>query len=210
MNDSGKMILRLALFGGLVVLTALLGLLVGEWSVPKEVPVRVAEIAPSPRSPAGDPVRTNQQAEEELLASPTSATPPLYFSLAPDAEGNWDNALQQVALAANAGVHRYVVPVQFHWYGNDRIGDALDIPRAILEVDAQASLLLKLDLNPDDSWIQENAEAVVGEKFPRPASRLWLEAVQSNLEALQGAVADTNLSEQIAGYILTAFEDGEW
>jgi hypothetical protein len=70
MIASGKILLRLILFGGLIVLTALLGLLVGEWSVPKEVPVRVTEIASAPPAPAGSTVATSQQEEEERLPSP--------------------------------------------------------------------------------------------------------------------------------------------
>ena len=211
MNQSGKLLLGLALFMGLLCVVTVAGLLAGEWSVPKRAILVETVDEASPVSSDNETPRAsadgNDVVEEESAAA---VAPPLYFSLAPTKEGDWSRALEEVAMASSSGVHRYVVPIQFTWDDAGPGAVGLDAAKKIIEIDARASLLLRVDLNPDVSWLEAHPGEVVAGKYPKLGSTSWRESVRIQIVALQKSVAEGNWAGRVEGYVLTALADGQW
>lgn len=203
---------RVLLFGlgvlGLMALAGALGLWLGGLSVP-DMPV-----------PAGPPV-PGQPAAGPFAARPAEmkyvdpAAPPLYLYADPERGGSWEIYEEEIRMAAAAGVHQHIVPVNAPWNGKEDLESVLAPLDRIVAADPKAAMLLKVNLNPPEDWLRANIDhaAKIGgqtKRYPAPASPVWLAAARAALEVLVKGVQKGPHGARIIGYELAALQDGLW
>ncbi len=193
-------------FGLLLAGAALAGLYLGRLSVPIEVRT-VAEREESPK-PAAAP----QDAEVSYI---DPDAPPLFFSPGIPQDGSLDIPVAEVAMAADAGVHQYFLPVSLTWEGPEHGEGAFRVMQRVAEADPMAAMMLSVDLNPPQAWLEMHRNAArAGEDgalaYPSVCSQAWLEDAAGKLAALVGAVEASAMRGRVMGYVLCALRDGRW
>ncbi len=201
-------LLRLLGFFGLVLLVALLGGLAGRLSMMGQPSVALPE-APGPAAAGAAP---QPAAPADAGDAPAPIDAPLYFAMQPNAQGDWTAAYAQAGMAAAAGVRRYVVPITFTWAEGEIAQGALQPVLALLERVPEAEVLLAVDLNPAEAWLAAHPEARHGggADYAGPTSPAWLAACQGKLSGLLAGVNAHALEARVQGYVLRAFENGQW
>ena len=185
-----------------VVLVALLAALAGLWLGNQSV--RLHEEAP-PR-PQVVPTPT-----ADAIAEDVPQPPPLFlFTSAPEDTGG--AVAEQVAMAADAGIHQFVLPVGLPW---DRAAEGFLAPLdVLLQIDPAAKVLLYVMLDPPPAWLgaHPNDAVQVGGKQTGQvciASRVWLRDVQAALGTLTEA-AQAAHGERMLGYVVACLHRGRW
>lgn len=157
----------------------------------------------------------DQALEAESAESPDAAgqgAPPLYFFANLRSGAGQAVVAEEIAMAADAGVHQYVIPVALPWAGDM---DAFLGPLEILtEIDPEASFLVYVTLDPPAAWLEAHPNevaqaAAMGPAYPSMASEVWLRDTEAALEALVGAV-QTSYGERVQGYVLACLDSGHW
>jgi hypothetical protein len=169
----------------------------------------------------GDPASTAELAEvlEEAEraregTTGTQAPPVFFFAKGPISEAP-ETVLDQIGLAARAGVHRHVLTLRLSWDDPPTYRDATDLLHRILEVDAAASLVLNLDLNPPLAWLTEHPteaypSSATADATVCVASEEWQHQAGERIAALFKALYAARLQDRIAGVMLSALGDGAW
>ncbi len=188
-----------------VVAAGIAGLLAGRWSVP-EVPIPDVVLEAEP----------GQEADvQRVIAADAPPGPPLYLF----ARENPDDpalAIDQRALAANAGIHRYVIAVSPDWEEVEPAQpDVVDRLDTLVQADPNAGFLLAVDLNPPTDWLLAHPDETVeagGDKRPyaSAASHAWLRDAETALTGLVARVGASRWGQRVLGYVLMAQEDGRW
>lgn len=192
--DSRRMSLYMAGVLLLIGTAGVLGLWLGKRSVPVEDDVTgvssksVAQSAPSPR-----------------------ALPLYLYANVPTGTAR-DVVAKEIALAADSGIHQYVLPVVLPWQGD--LAVFVEPMEFVLERDPAARFLLRVTLDPPVEWLGKHPEdaARVGEEATLSvslASEAWADDAQAGLEALVSA-ADSAAPDRIEGYILACLDGGQW
>ncbi len=212
MSETGKsdnriLYNRILLLLGLMALAGAAGWWMGKWSVPEEAPAvpRTAESAPE--KPGGD-TPGEQAAKEEKH-------PPVYLHVRLDTDADWAVALQEAAMAAEAGVHQYLVPVELAWTEGEQVDDPAARLKRFVEVDPKASFLLKLNLNPSAQWLQAHpADTMVSDNPAQPcvsaASQQWIEDAKIALTGMMEKLEGSEVSRRLSGYVPCALLEGQW
>ncbi len=206
-NSHYKVILRLAGVVVFLALAGLLGMMLGRWTAPDFAP-----LAPVAEKPSSPPPAPTMEAEETVTEE---TPPPVFFGIGAIPEGNLPLILDQVAMARDAGVHRYVFPVPFPWSGPRELEESLRLVEAVINTDPQAAFLLKLNLNPPEEWLATHPEdrmVVGGESRPyaTPASRAWIEETGKVLAAVVAGMELSPHNNRVLGYLLTALGEERW
>lgn len=152
----------------------------------------------------------------ESAATGEAHNPPLYFMASPPPGADLSVFLDEVTLAAGAGVNRVIVSVPVPWPGSaSDTAAAVDRLRRVFAANPRASVLVRADLNPPATWLEQHASATVtvgGERQPYPcvASPAWLHDAQEALTALATAIDEAFPRERFEGCLLAALEQGQW
>ena len=191
--------IRLRVFA--VVVVALLAALAGFWLGNQSV--RLDEEAPPRPQVVATPTA-------DAIAEDEPQPPPLFFfTSAPEDTGG--AVAEQVAMAADAGIHQYVLPVALPWAG---VADFLGPLDVLAGIDPAATVLLYVTLDPPAAWLEahpDHAAQVGGKRTGQVciASQLWLRDVEAALGALIGA-AQAAHGERILGYVVACLDHGRW
>lgn len=210
-NSRYPIIFRLAGVAALLLLAAIGGMVAGRWTAPELIPPPpTTEVsAPAPAAPPAAPQIASTASHEE------EGAPPVFFAIGAIAEGNWPMMLEQIAMARDAGVHQYILPVPFPWGGPKDLEESLHLLDALLNTDPQAMFILKLNLNPPEEWLATHPEdrmVTGGESraYASPASKAWIEETGKVLAALVSGVELSPHHEHVLGYLLTALGEERW
>jgi len=184
----------------LVILAVLAGLWLGEKSVHFE----------EGTLPAHSPAPVAAGAAPEAGAA---GAPPLFFLVHIPSGAGEAAVLEEIKMAADAGIHQYVVRVPLPWRGdmNAFLGP-IDL---LTQADPNATMFLYLTLDPPPAWLAANpAEAArVAGREPSSASlasEVWRRDAHSALEALASAINVSLRSGSILGYVVGCLDAGQW
>jgi hypothetical protein len=198
--------LRLLLVAGVLGISALAGLLLGEWSVPDFTP---ATPGGSPPTSASGP--RGSKTEPDSYINPDA--PPIFFHVGGDACGAL--AREEIALAAAAGLHQYMISVPAPWNGAAALADILSDIQCVVEADPEAAILLSVNLNVPEVWLNAHPDhrmalAGQGQPYACVASTVWLDYARESLGTLLSGIAAGTLSKRVLGYAVSALAEGRW
>jgi hypothetical protein len=144
----------------------------------------------------------------------TSPSPsPCYFLVTIPAGAAESSVMEEIAMAAAAGVHQYVLTVPLPWQGEM---DAVLKPiQKLVQRDPDAKLMLHLRLDPPASWLASHPDATVlvdgkPTEYVSLASTAWQQDATTALEALVSAVNAALTPRQLTGYVIACLEEGRW
>lgn len=205
--------IRLVIVLCLLVVAAMAGLYLGRVSVGDDPPA-----APRVAQPPAASVRQVDTAPAFVPEERGDVSPPVYFWAGHVDEENWSLVGEQVKLAANAGVHQYIVPVSPAWSESAREASAVQYLERLeryLSWNNRARLLLQVNLNPPVAWFEVHPEAAIQingnlQPYPSPTSPVWQDAARSALEHLIQTVESGPFRERVQGYVLGALLDERW
>ncbi len=204
---------RVLIFLGLMVVAVVLGLYLGKVSVGNDPiiatlnnPVSVSE---------GEAKKEGEGAKEK---EQSLQAPPVYFYPGMIEDDNWNPVLEQIAMASESGVHQYIVTISPDWTDTDmRIKSEryASILQHYLDVDPKARFLIQVDLNPPVPWFEAHPDAAVQindafQPYPCPASVLWRDDAARVLGDVFSAMASSDHSKNILGYVLCALKGLRW
>ncbi len=201
-GSESSVLLRVAGVGVLLLIAGVAGLVVGQWSAPEYVPA-----APEAHEPGQLPTGAKQTPSEEL--QPLEEVPLFFFTGQPKQE-NLTLVGEEVAMAAKAGVHRYVLPVPLPWESGEEASASLEPVRHALEHDPTARFLLQVDCNPSAAWLDQRPDERVGADYASTSSQDWLNVTCLGLASLLKSLDDSGLGERVQGFILCGLEEGQW
>ena len=209
-SDNSALYLRIIILLALMAAAGGAGLWLGKRSVPEDTP-------PLPPS-----------AQEQLAATPAGkpstpppvpaadpAAPPVFFSAHPRNEDAWKVVLEEVAMASEANIHQYIVPVDLSWSEEAAAADPLAVLKRYISADPKATFFVQVSVNPDETWRKAHpAELMVVNgtplPFPSASSEQWMEDARSALTRLMEAVEGGEVSRRIGGYVLRGLVDDIW
>ena len=205
-TDRTGVLLRIAAVVALLAAAGAGGLYLGRLSVPAEV--RTIRPETDPAKPAPDP-------DEAAVAYIDPGAPPVFFAPGVPSDGSLDISCAEVAMAAEAGVHQFFVPVAFSWDAPETGERALKVMARVAEAAPRAAMVLSVDLNPPRSWLETHrngarAGADGTLAYPSVASEAWLREASERLKALAGAVQASPMRKRVMGYMLCALGEGRW
>jgi hypothetical protein len=179
----------------------------GWWLANLTAPSYETTAAPAPRAPVAEPAT-----RAPVAAAYTPPEPPLYLyvNTLPGA----DTALtgEEIRMAAQAGIHNYIITAPLPWGGEDEPGYIIDRVDWVLQLDPEAQILVELTLDPPLDWLArhpDDAFKTGGKTFPyiSPASEPWRAEVETLLERV---MADAAGREALRGVVLACLEEGNW
>ena len=162
--------------------------------------------------PVAGQAATKAAAPAAAHASPVQA-PPLYFNVHVPSGPAQSVVAEEVAMAASAGIHQYVIEVPLPWEGD--MNAFLGPIALVTQADPKAAFFLYVDLNPPPAWLAAHpAEGVriagkVGH-YACLASELWRRDAHSALEALVSAMTTSEHPESVLGYFIGCLDSGRW
>ncbi len=171
---------------------------------------------------AGLPPKKTKTAEEKQRAGEGKFrrdpnAPPLFFFPGNGLNENSRPVADELAMAAKAGIHQYVVPVanMVPWQGEQTFKSVLDTVSRVLRNDTDATFLFQVDLNPTKEWLSAHGHGCAqkdptGKVFPSVACPLWTEECKKALAGLAKGVQGSPLAQHTLGYVLSALTDGHW
>ncbi len=146
-------------------------------------------------------------------AKTPAVPPPLYFHVHVPSAANQGVVADEVAMAAEAGIHQYVIDVPLPWDGD--MNAFLRPIALVVQGDPHATFFLLVDLNAPPSWGASHPDEMVrvaGKPgaYASLASEVWRREARSTLEALVSAMMTSEHPERVLGYIVGCLESGRW
>lgn len=205
MSDRMTVYLRVAAVLAMMALAVLAGLWAGRVSVPDYLASE--SNADGTQNPPETPLGGS-----DIPVEPKA--PPLFFFIGDVSDVHHAVVLEEIAMAAAAGIHQYIVPIPAPW-DDAALPYGAEILQAVVGVDPKAAFLMQVDLNPPTSWLEAHPEDAVlahGERqpFPTAASTIWLDDARSALQRLIQSLENSPLMPRVRGYIPAALADGRW
>ncbi|HOZ46503.1 MAG TPA: hypothetical protein PLO37_05975 [Candidatus Hydrogenedentes bacterium] len=165
------------------------------------------------RRPVGPAESVPVMEMSPLGESPVSA-PPLYMFADTEDDDQWPNALDEIGLAVQAGLGRFVVPVELPWTG-ECLDTALERIRSVGTVYANAAVLLRMALDPPAAWLDAHPdERLVAGGESRPyasiASEVWFQSIQDGLSRFITALNGAPDLPTVCGYMPVCLESRSW
>lgn len=206
--DSRPILTRVLIVCVAVFAAGIFGFVLGECSVDQSLPA----------IPEDSPVEITGQGRRADDApppyEPDPDAPPLFVHAGVTTSDGWDVYLREAGMAADAGLHRFIVPLSLPWSGGT-LESAQHILHRFVEVDPQASFVLALDLNPDERWLlahpsEQARPEGIPTSYPSPASRVWQEEAMGHTVTLLSELRASPLWERVQGVVLRALENGRW
>ncbi len=208
-SDNSALYLRIFILLVLMAVAGAGGLWIGKYSIPEETPAM-------PKSAGEQPVATPGKDTPESPATVLDPTaPPVYFYANPTNEDSWKTVLEEVALASESNIHRYVVPVPLTWSGETHPAEPLSVLKRYIAADPKATFLVQVSLNPDETWRQAHAGELMvvngtPQPFPSAASQQWLQDARNAFTKLMESIEGGEVSRRISGYVLRGLVDDLW
>lgn len=204
-SESPGVLLRVAAAIAVVILAGALGSWMGSRTrtVPGDLPKPV---------PAGTPAEVPPPAPAERPA----LAPPLFFYGSIQPGSDVEAVAGEVKLAAAAGVHDFILRMQFPWPDQGQDPNAALYPLDRIEQeDPDASIVLGISLNPPDAWLDAHPEAVAStgdgkKRYASVASEVWLGACRSALSSLIRQIENSGRGARVSGLMLGGLEDDRW
>lgn len=193
---------------GLIVrITGLIFLLIGASLAGLWLGEKSVEITPPPPK--------NQGEEENAAASPPPAPspPPAYFRFHfPTGRGR-EIVFEEIQMAANAGIHQYVIDVPLPWEGHT--GEILKPIQTLARIDPRATMLLELCVDPPLSWLAGHPQDALHNNsqplgYACPASGAWKKDIKKALTLLLKTIETLPNPHCVKGFLLTGLENGAW
>lgn len=203
MRPAWRILLALGILAG----AAVLGLWLGNLSVPTPPPPPPADRPAARVDPPGE------HDEPETYIDP--GAPPVFLHAPPESNGDWGAAESEIRMAAAAGLHQYLADVPAPWDGAAGLASTLAPVERVLAADPEAVFLLRVNLNPPDTWLhanREHAAHIAGQamRYTSPVSALWQEAARAALSTLAEAANEPPLKGRVLGYVPGALEQQVW
>lgn len=197
---------RLLLAILLVVGAGALGLWVGRVSVPNDMPEYGTIIGGGVHQ--AKPTRVT---DADLQAP----LPPVFFHAAPTSADHWGVVLEEVRMAAAAGVHQVIVPATLDWSGERGYNELLGQLKALTEINPRIRVFLQLSLDPSEEWATTRATEALRTKpedgpMAAPYSALWRDEAARRASDLARQLAGEKIGRHVRGYLLAALEEGRW
>ena len=207
-SDNARLYLRLLGVAVLLVITAVLGLILGRLSV-RDLGTGI----PAPETQVAQKTDDTLPPAEEVYIDPES--PPLFFLAGGIGQADPSIPLTEIALAAKAGIHQYFVPVPAPWTGDEGLAEVALVIERVIAANPKAALLLLVDLDPPEIWLEAHPDARMicgGKPLPQasPASQEWREAASAVMETLVSGMTHGPYHDRIMGYMPQALRDGRW
>ncbi len=123
-------------------------------------------------------------------------------------------AALEIKMAAENGVHQYVLSVAPSWPGQEETAGFLSTPvETVLQADPAAHILLQVELDPPAAWLSQHPAAAVSvdgalQTSPCVASPEWFDGAKEVLEQLISQVKAHEYP--ITGYIPECLRNGRW
>jgi len=200
-------LVKIVIIAAILISAAVLGIVLARWSVP-DLAIDLPELEEDEQAPGALRI-----ARDHVFVDPTA--PPVFFYAGGSMQEEWGLVEEEIMMAAEAGVHQFIVPVSAPWSPGELRPIEERLGQVIL-ADPLAAILVKVDLNPPAAWLAQHAMAQVtvgGEKQPyaSPASQTWIAAAQEALDRLVAAAqAHPEFARRIIGVIPTAMHQGQW
>ncbi len=208
-SDNSAFYLRILILLVLMALAGAGGVWMGKRSVPEETPAQPKSASEQP------PTWQAKPAPESPVPAADPTAPPVYFYAHPLGEDAWKTVLEEVAMASEANIHQYVVPVALSWSNGAASVDPLSVLKRYIAADPKATFFVQVSLNPDETWRQAHpGELMVVNGTPQPlpsaSSQQWIEDAKGALTKLTESVEGGEVSRRISGYVLRALIDDLW
>jgi len=139
--------------------------------------------------------------------------PPVYFRVCLPSGAGRDIVIEEIRMAAEAGIQQYVLTVPLPWEGD--ASTAIESIKKLLEIAPSALIMLDLKFDPPPAWLGDHPNDTLqipghDSRYACPASDVWIEDAQGALKTLLDAVAALPNPHCIRGYVIGALEDGNW
>ena len=207
---------------------AALAAVAGFWLGERSVKIDIAPPAPLPSSPA--------QPQADLPIASEGPAPPLYFLVTAPTGDPADPVLKEITMAAQTGIHQYVLSVPLSWSGPapTDVGDAeaplggdseasatgqaaatgVACVEALLGADPDASAMLRVNLNPPGDWLTAHPEAAAAAgggalDSVSLASPVWREEAARVLDVLLTGVEEHHPGI-VTGCVIACLDSGQW
>ena len=200
---------RVVIFLLLIVVTVLAGFWVAEQTAPE---IEIAKKERRPITKVTSVPETAVTEEKQVEVEP----PPLFLFVNTIDAADSSVVIEEIKMAANAGIHQYFTAVPLPWNLDDgglkAIDNSLDL---LLSTDPEARIFLYVKLDPPLSWLEANPdEAVQAEGNNQPfvcvSSEIWLDQVRSSLKMLMDHIDNSKAQDRLSGYTLSCLENGQW
>jgi len=186
-----------------------LGLVLGQLSVSDRMP----PLPPEVQAQLDASGILEEQDDAEPWVNP--AAPPLLFYAAPRNAEEWNIFYAQVEIAARHQLHLFMFPVQLLWqepWDATRIVQQIE---TVLKHDPNARVILELQLDPPDRWLDRNPAAVLEDpsgtrRWASPASPEWQRYAAQESRHIAEALAESPYADRIAGYVFAGLEELAW
>ncbi|MFP4499551.1 MAG: beta-galactosidase [Candidatus Hydrogenedentota bacterium] len=191
----------------IISLAGVLGYWLGEVSVPEANLPGNGAIATEEGPAEEDPDRP------QVTIDPNA--PPVFFHAHATAN-EWKVVAGEIAMAAEAGLHQYVVTVRAPYEPGADMPKVADQLQRVIDADPEAVFLVRVQLNPPGAWLKGNRNAAAhidgqAMRYPTPASAAWEAQAKDALGVLAEQLARLErFDRRIMGYVLCALEDDAW
>lgn len=138
--------------------------------------------------------------------------PPLYLYSSIQPGADLDAVVEEVAMAAKAGIHDYVFRVALPWpEQGPTVSETLYPLDRIEEADPEATIILAISLNPPTAWLDAHPEAAASDGvFPSVTSESWFDAGRQALTELGRGLSESARGDRVAGVVIGALEEDRW
>lgn len=149
-------------------------------------------------------------------AETAPADTPVFFYANTWAGADMKVVAEEVRMAADAGIHRFILTVPLPWASDpDAVDRAVDVVSRVVDVDAAARVTLRVKLDPPQVWLEEHPDAraeTVADAEARvvPASVAWREDAKKALDTLLAGLDEADLAPRIRAFVIACFDEGAW
>lgn len=147
---------------------------------------------------------------------PEAIEPPLFFFVKTWPRAESATVIEEVRMAAEAGIHQYVIGVLLPWPGEDLEPHAMLEPlQLVSQADPQARIYVYVRLDPPDAWLAAHSHVAVSVDDRRQtrvcvASHAWREEAKAALNRLIATLKNAPVHRHVTGYVLGCLEQGQW
>ena len=210
-SDNSAFYLRILVLLALMAAAGGAGLWMGKRSVPEET----LPLAPSGQEPLSAVPTGGKPAPPAAVPAPDPSAPPVFFYAHPQNEEAWATVLEEVAMASEANIHQYIVPVELTWSEEAPAADPLAVLKRYITADPKATFFVQVSVNPDESWRKAHGSELMvvngaAQPYPSASSQQWMEDARGALTRLMESVEGGEVSRRIAGYVLRGLVDDQW
>ena len=142
--------------------------------------------------------------------------PPLYFMANTGPQADRALVLDQVRMAVDAGIKRFVVTSDLPWDGTTVATDRLlEVVASIAKISPECDVLVQLNLNPPESWLAQYPDERIQSsgqplEYVSLSSEVWLRDLDTAFTVYVEQLSKSDYRRLVSGGILSALERGFW